>query len=106
MIDLTELSYDELVDLNGRIVDRLNQLDAIDSLQAMANLNIGARVSFQSKRGREIGCVTKLNTKTVGVRTEDGRAWKVAPQLLTKIEEQTQPNVIKISGKKKGKRRS
>lgn len=106
MIDLEGLSYEELVALNDEIVDRLNRLDAIQSLQAMAALNIGTKVSFDSKRGRQVGRVIKLNTKTVGIVTDDGRNWKVPPHLLSKVNEISEPNVIKISGKKKnGKRK-
>jgi len=101
MIDLEDLSYEELVTLNDEIVDRLNRLDAIQSLLAMAALNIGTKVSFDSKRGRQVGRVIKLNTKTVGIVTDDGRNWKVPPHLLSKVNEISEPNVIKISGKKK-----
>jgi len=107
MIDLDGLSYEELVALNDEIIDRLNKMDTIQSLQAMMALNIGSMVSFESKMGRQTGRVTKLNTKTVRVVTDDGRSWKVPPHLLSKVKEVSEPNVIKISGKKKkGKRRS
>lgn len=101
MINLEELSYEELVALNEEIIDRLNKMDTIQSLQAMAALNIGAKVGFDSKRGRQVGRVIKLNTKTVGVLTEDGRNWKVPPHLLTKIKDVPDQNIIKISGKKR-----
>jgi len=105
-VNLEGLSYEELVALNDEIVDRLNKMDTIQSLQAMAALNVGTKVSFDSKRGRQVGRVIKLNTKTVGILTGDGRNWKVPPHLLSKVKETSDPNVIKISGKKKeGKRR-
>lgn len=105
-INLDGLSYDELVALNGEIVDRLNKLDAIQSLQAMVALNVGTKVSFESKRGRQVGRVIKLNTKTVGILTEDGRNWKVPPHLLSKVKDISDPNIIKINGKKeKGKQK-
>lgn len=104
MINLEELSYEELLALNDQIVTRLNKLEAIESLQAMAALNVGTKVSFESKRGRQTGRVVKLNTKTVGIVTDDGRSWKVPPHLLTKVLQTSEPNVIKISGKKKKQR--
>jgi len=104
-IDLEDLSYEELLALNDEIVDRLNKLDTIQSLQAMTALNVGAKVSFDSKRGRQIGRVIKLNTKTVRIQTEDGRRWKVPPHMLSKVKEASAPNIISINGKKKGKRR-
>lgn len=102
MIDIESMSYEELMALNERIVDRLNHLDTIESIEAMSSLNIGSKVSFDSNKGRQTGRVVKLNTKTVRVISEDGRNWKVSPYLLTKIEESKQANVVKISGKKKG----
>lgn len=106
MIDLEGLSYEELLALNDEVVDRLNRLDVIESLQAMASLNIGTKVSFDSKRGRQVGRVIKLNTKTVGIVTDDGRNWKVPPHLLSKVKDISGPQVVKISGKKKsGKRK-
>ena len=104
MIDIESLTYEELMALNERVVDRLNHLDTIDSIEAMASLNIGSTVSFDSNKGRQTGRVVKLNTKTVRVVTEDGRNWKVPPYLLTKIDESKEANVVRIRGKKKGRR--
>ena len=104
MIDLESLSYDELVLLNDQIVDRLNYLDTLHSMEAMASLQIGTRVSFESQKGRQTGRVVKLNMKTVRVVTDDGRNWKVPAYLVTKVVESDNTNLIKISGKKKGRR--
>ena len=41
-IELDELSYDELLDLNARIIERLKILDAADALNAMMKFNVGA----------------------------------------------------------------
>ena len=43
-IELDDLSYDELLDLNGRIIARLKHLDAADALNAMMKFNLGAKV--------------------------------------------------------------
>ena len=100
MIKLDEFNYEELVALNEAIVDRLNQLDTLEALQAMASLTIGAKVSFESKSGRQVGHVVKRNTKTVRVVTEDGRYWKVPPHLLSIMENLSAPNVVQIEKNK------
>ncbi len=42
----------------------------------MMALNIGAKVSFESRRdGPQLGTVVKFNRKTVSVVTDDGRHW-------------------------------
>ena len=42
-IELDDLSYDELLDLNHRIIERLKILDATDALHAMMKFNLGAK---------------------------------------------------------------
>ncbi|MFT5562347.1 MAG: hypothetical protein ACI9Z9_002227 [Litorivivens sp.] len=101
-INLTSLSYDELVNLHEEVVERLKTLDAIKSLEEMAALNIGARVCFETSKGTKIGRVFKFNIKTVGVVTEDGRKWKVPPYLLTRMKkEDSNVHVIKPGKKRK-----
>jgi hypothetical protein len=55
-IELDALSYDELLDLNDRILERLKILDAADALNAMMKFNVGAKVCFDSTRqGMQVG---------------------------------------------------
>jgi len=69
-IELGELSYDELLDLNNRIIERLKILDATDALNAMMQFNVAARVRFDSpKHGMQTGILIKFNQKTVTVLT-------------------------------------
>ena len=86
-MDLDEFSYEELVALNHKIVERLKFLDSIHAFQEMTSLGMGAKVSFESKVGRQIGTIVKFNTKTVGVLAENGRRWNVSPHLLSPIKE-------------------
>lgn len=88
-IELDELSYDELLDLNERIIERLKILDAADAINAMMKLNVGAKVCFESsKQGMQVGTLIKFNQKTVTVLTDEGRRWKVSPQMLSPIVEE------------------
>jgi hypothetical protein len=84
-IDIDGLSEDELVDLNNRIVARLNFLKQAQAHSAMLEFRIGDRVTF-TPEGRKplVGVLTKYNRKTVTVITEGGQHWNVAPVYLRK----------------------
>ena len=89
-IDINNLSRQELVDLNDRVIERLKYLDAVHAQQAMMTLNIGTQVSFDSPRhGRVFGTLIKFNRKTVVVLTEDRQQWRVPPDILTPIKDAT-----------------
>jgi len=103
-IEIDDLSYDELLDLNDRIIARLKHLDAADALNAMMKFNVGAKVCFDSgKHGIQVGTLIKFNQKTVTVLTDDGRRrWKVSPQMLSPVVEEAtdSTNVIDLKKKK------
>ena len=87
-INIEELSYEELIELNRQIVERLKMLENIRAFEEMMEFRIGQRVSFQSsKRGEVVGTLAKYNRKTVTVVTEAGESWNVAPSLLSAAEE-------------------
>ena len=89
-IDIDGLSYDELLNLNDRIIARLKHLDAADTTDAMMKLTLGSKVCFDSgKHGIQVGTLIKFNQKTVTVLTDDGRRrWKVSPQMLSPVIEE------------------
>lgn len=102
-IDIDGLSYDELLNLNDRIIARLKHLDAADTIDAMMKLTLGSKVCFDSgKHGMQVGTLIKFNQKTVSVLTEDGRRWKVSPQFLSPVidEASSATNVINLETKK------
>lgn len=49
---------------------------------ATARFSTGDRVSFDAKGRRVTGVITKVNRKTVAVKADDGRNWKVVSNLL------------------------
>jgi len=72
--------------LNKQVVARLNHLDRQEQAVAALAFNIGQRVKFESKkRGVISGVITKVNQKTVNVKTET-LTWRVSPSLLTVVE--------------------
>ena len=88
-IDIGSLSYDELMELNHIIVERLKFLDSMNTHQKMIQFLPGDEVSFDSpNQGSQTGRIAKLNKKTVTVITQSGRKWKVSPHLLSKVLKQ------------------
>ena len=101
-IELDDLSYDELLDLNGRIIERLKLLDATDTINAMMKLNVGAKVCFDSDRhGMQTGTIIKFNPKTVVVLTDEGQRWKISPQMLSPLIKEAAGGLNVIDMKKK-----
>ena len=89
MIDIDGLSRDELLALNHRIIERLKFLDSAQAHVEMMAFNLGARVSFDTAEGRQIGNLVKYNRKTVNVITSDGRNWRISPHFLSKVKDIT-----------------
>ena len=52
-IEIDHLSLDELIELNNRILERINHLESIQAHLDMMDINLGARVTFDSKYGRQ-----------------------------------------------------
>jgi hypothetical protein len=86
-IDLERMSTDELVALNHRIVERLKYLESVQTYESMMAFNLGAKVSFESRDGRELGTLVKYNRKTVTVITDGGTRWNISPHLLTLVKD-------------------
>ncbi|MDZ7811045.1 MAG: hypothetical protein U5L11_14460 [Arhodomonas sp.] len=78
----------DVIALNHRIVERLKFLETAHAHRAMMTFHLGARVSFESRRdGRLTGRLVKFNRKTVTVLTDDGRQWRVPPEMLSLIKD-------------------
>ena len=95
-IDIDQMTHDELVALNHRIIERLKFLDSMQAHKEMMAFNIGSRVSFDSGRGeRLLGTLVKFNRKTVTIMTDNGQKWNISPHLLSPVKDvrPTQPFV-------------
>jgi len=103
-IDIESFSYEELLELNHIIVERLKFLDSVNNHQKMMQFCPGDKVSFDTpNQGRQTGTIAKFNKKTVTIITDSGRKWNVSPHLLTKT---IKPKLVskkprKIAGLKK-----
>ena len=86
-IDIDSMNYDELVDLNQRIVARLKFLDSMHAHKEMMQFSVGDQVCFEPPgRGKQFGTLVKYNRKTVTVITASGQKWNVSPHLLSKVK--------------------
>ena len=85
-IDLESLSYEQLLELNHLIVERLKYLDSTSTRKEMSKFNEGDEVSFAHPTlGKQTGVLLKHNVKTVTVVTQSGQRWNVSPHLLRKV---------------------
>jgi ribosomal protein S17 len=86
-INIESLSYDELINLNRKIIERLKFLDSFHTHKEMMQFNLGDNVSFEhSAYGLVFGTLVKFNKKTVTVITENQQKWNVSPRMLKKIK--------------------
>jgi preprotein translocase subunit YajC len=96
-IDIEKLSYEELIQLNHRIIRRIQYLQSLKTQAAIDRFQIGDKVFFQSGGRRIEGIVVRVNRKTLGVHTADAN-WNIHPGMVSKINEQ-KPNILdKIMG--------
>jgi hypothetical protein len=109
-IEIDSLTESELIDLNHRIVARLQFLRQLEAHASMLEFRIGERVTFYPEgRAPVTGMITRYNRKTVSIVTDDGQRWNVAPRILERAAPRSVPtsgnnNVVDISRKNKPSR--
>ena len=87
MIDIDQLTESELIDLNHRIVARLRMMHELNAHTSMLEFRIGDRVAFDPRGGAPVsGILTRYNSKSVTVVTDDGHRWNVSPSFLRRAE--------------------
>ena len=85
---IEDMSIDQLLELNKVICQRIDELQDRETLQALSQLRVGLKVTFESREGPVVGIVTKINRKSVIVLAEDGsKQYKVSPELLRPLRE-------------------
>ena len=85
---IEDMSIDQLLELNRVICRRIDELRDRETLQALSQLRVGQKVSFEAQEGPTMGIVTKINRKTVIVLGEDGRKqYKISPGLLRPLRD-------------------
>jgi hypothetical protein len=95
-IDLTRLSEDELVDLNRRIIERLQLIRSAKQLTQLAGFTVGMTVEFSTEDGRVIrGSIARLNRRTATIVAPSGH-WRVSPSLLRIVDAKETPAPARI----------
>jgi hypothetical protein len=86
-IKIEDMSHEELLALNRRIIARLKHLDHIRTHSKMTELRVGEHVAF-TPPGYDVifGVIAKFNRKTVTVVTDYGESWNVSPTQLSRLE--------------------
>jgi hypothetical protein len=86
-VNIDQLSEEDLVELNHKIVARLRFLRQMQSHAQMLDYRIGERVGFRPAGQPEVvGTLTRYNKKSVTIITDSGQHWNVHPGLLHKIQ--------------------
>lgn len=86
---IEDMSIDQLLELNKVICQRIDELQDRETLQALSQLRVGLKVTFESREGPVMGIVTKINRKSVIVLAEDSSKQynKVSPELLRPLRD-------------------
>ena len=85
---IEDMSIDQLLELNQYICQRIDELQEKETLQALSQLRVGMKVTFEGREGPVLGIVTKINRKSVIVLAEDGtKQYKVSPELLRPLRD-------------------
>ena len=85
---IEDMTIDQLLELNQTICQRIDELQEQETLQALSQLRVGLKVTFEGREGPVLGIVTKINRKSVIVMGEDGRKqYKVSPELLRPLRD-------------------
>jgi hypothetical protein len=85
---IDDLSIDQLLELNQYICQRIDELQEHETLQALSQLRVGLKVTFEGREGPVFGIVTKINRKSVIVLGDDGKKqYKVSPGLLRPLRD-------------------
>lgn len=86
-MQIEELSIEQLLELNTIICRRIDQLRARADQDVLIKLRLGQEVHFQSREGQVFGWVIKINQKTVLVRSEDNRQWKLPAGMIKLLQD-------------------
>ena len=83
-MDIEKFSLEQLIDLNRRIIRRIDYLHGLKTKANLDRFEVGDRVTFQNEGRQTEGIVIRVNQKTLSLKTRDG-FWRIHPRFLTKI---------------------
>lgn len=83
-LDLESLTEEDLINLQGQVIKKLNDLKNQKRLQKISQFKRGDTVSFIEEGQKEEGLIIRINQETVSVITANYKKWRVLPNFLTK----------------------
>jgi preprotein translocase subunit YajC len=85
---IEDMSIDQLLEMNRVICRRIDQLQDQENMQALSQLRVGSKVTFNGREGPEVGIVTKISRKSVIVLADDDmKQYKISPGLLRPLRD-------------------
>ena len=84
MIDIEKLSLEQLIELNRKIVRRIQYLHSLKTRSQLDRFDVGDRVGFQNEGRMVEGVVVRVNRKTLSIKTKEAY-WNMHPRFLTKL---------------------
>lgn len=82
-MEIENLSLEELVKLNSKIIKRIRELNKIRLCSDLQKFEVGDRVCFDGNGSIITGVVIRVNQKSLTIKTDQGM-WYVAPKLVKK----------------------
>jgi hypothetical protein len=82
MVDIRKPSKNELVELNKRVVDRLNEITNAEFINQTNAFNVADIVSFENNAEKLCGVILRINKKTISVAVSSQERFKISPSLL------------------------
>ena len=86
MIDISKLSKDELIELNKKVIDRLNQISDAELLEQTNAFNVSDIVSFDNNGQKCYGVILRVNQKSISVAVSLHEKWKISPSFLKTVK--------------------
>lgn len=83
-MSIENLSFEELIELNSKIVKRLRELNKIEKHKELQRFEVGDSVYFINNGKTITGTVIRINQRTLSIKTAQGM-WYVAPRAVKKI---------------------
>jgi hypothetical protein len=86
-INIDDMSREDLLALNRRIVAQIKNLDDIRTRTKLAELRVGEHVAFTPPSSNVVfGIISKINRTTVTVLSDYGEHWNVSPNQLSRLD--------------------
>lgn len=96
-INIENLSIEELVGLNKKIISRMKELNSQKQAKAALKFRMGDIVSFvkTDDNVKEVGLILSIRKTRITILTENGKQWTVSPALLSS-EEKPSKKLLKL----------